>query len=981
MPVVVDFGYSYGSSGTGATDYFRPILNNDINMPVHNLMAVANQLGTTYGMAYDRQANRVYTSAFMKKHAGFGPGGTGAIYAIDPTVLPGGAPVLFADLNTLFGGAGPDLHNPADYNTDNFNATWDAVGKVSIGGLEVSPDGAFVYAVNLFDRHVYRIPTGAGTAQRAPIPVPASAVPSSGADLRPFALQYYKGQLYVGMVNSAETTQNAANLIAYVYSLDPASLAFSAAPVFEFSLQYPRGVVQRFDGQSAGEWLPWRPTFATNRVGGSGHPIGTYPQPMLTGLSFDVDGNLTLGIRDRAGDQFGFFAFDDPANPGVLYEGVGGGDTLIAAINVPGNLASGWTLESNSQALTLGPTGGAGNGDGPGGGEYFFEDSYLTDPSDPTPFFLHDEQAMGAVLQVPGFPDVMSSTMNPGRSTNTGGLMWMSRLAGATEGTKTKGYNLYASSLPPDTFSKTNGLGEFVTMCQAAPIEIGNRVWDDIDGDGVQDANEPGLDGVTVQLIAPGGGAVLASAVTANGGQYYFSSETIAGLTPNTSGYIVRIDVGQAPILPRTLTVANSDGSANGDSRDSDATLVGGSAEVVVNTGAAGHNNHTYDIGFTSAQPPLLTLGNYVWYDTNDNGVNDAGEVGISGVDVVLYRDNGDSTFDAATDAVVATQQTAAGLYLFTGLAPGNYFVQIPANEFGSGQTLFGYQNSSGQTTGDINDRDHGAAAPLPGQGIVSELVTLTINGEPVNDGDADPNTNLTIDFGFYKLSLGNFVFFDANNSGVADAGDTPAAGVAVELLNTGGTVLQTTTTDAAGIYGFSGLLAGDYRVRITPPTGYTSSTGAANAFEPGPDPDNNVDNDDNGTNSGGTITSLPVTLTPGAEPVVTNANGETANPTVDFGLIQVPGMSLGNLVWRDNNNDGLVSQGEPGIDGATVRLFNGTGTVQLNQMVTAGGGFYLFTGLAPGDYVVEVVIPAGLTTSTTTTTAPRRARSSAACR
>ena len=198
----------------------------------------------------------------------------------------------------------------------------------------------------------------------------------------------------------------------------------------------------------------------------------------------------------------------------------------------------------------------------------------------------------------------------------------------------------------------------------------------------------------------------------------------------------------------------------------------------------------------------------------------------------------------------------------------------------------------------------------------------------------------------------------DSNdNSGTFNAGDAPRAGVAVELLNGAGAVIQTTVTDGSGLYLFSGLDAGDYQVRITPPAGFSSSTGGGS--EPGPDPDvDGDDNDDNGSNTGATITSAPITLTPGAEPIVNLATGETRNPTVDFGLIQVT-LSLGNLVWRDDNNDGRVSAGEPGLDGVTVRLLDTAGNVLATQL-TAGGGFYLFTGLTAGDYAVQVVTPAG---------------------
>ena len=349
---------------------------------------------------------------------------------------------------------------------------------------------------------------------------------------------------------------------------------------------------------------------------------------------------------------------------------------------------------------------------------------------------------------------------------------------------------------------------------------------------------------------------------------------------------------------------------------------------------------------------PLMSVGDFFWYDTNNNGLLDAGERPVAGVDVSLFRDNGDGVFNPATDTLIGGQVTsAAGRYLFSELLQGGYFVQVPPTEFAAGQPLFGYQNSAGQILGDLNNADHGA--PLPGLGVVSGLVTLVANNEPIDDGDNDPSTNLTIDFSFYRLSLGNLVFDDLDNSGTFNAGDVPRNGVQVDLLDSAGTtVLLSMATMSGGLYEFTGLLPGDYRVRITPPAGFTSSTGGGS--EPGADPDNNVDNDDNGTNAGAFIVSAPITLTPGGEPSVNPVTGETVNNTLDFGLIRVP-LSLGNLVWADANNNGVVDVGEAGIAGATVRLIAANGTTVLATTTTNAAGQYLFTGLAAGTYSVEV--------------------------
>ena len=80
-------------------------------------------------------------------------------------------------------------------------------------------------------------------------------------------------------------------------------------------------------------------------------------------------------------------------------------------------------------------------------------------------------------------------------------------------------------------------------------------------------------------------------------------------------------------------------------------------------------------------QPVTAQVGNYVWTDLNTNGLQDAGEPGRDGITVNLYRDtNGNGTPEpgGADGAAISTTVTAGGgLYLFTGLAAGNYFVQF----------------------------------------------------------------------------------------------------------------------------------------------------------------------------------------------------------------------------------------------------------------------------------------------------------------
>ena len=82
--------------------------------------------------------------------------------------------------------------------------------------------------------------------------------------------------------------------------------------------------------------------------------------------------------------------------------------------------------------------------------------------------------------------------------------------------------------------------------------------------------------------------------------------------------------------------------------------------------------------------------------------------------------------------------------------------------------------------------------------------------------------TDLTIDAGLHYLpaALGDYVWLDTNNNGIQDEVGTGISGVTVELEDTTGNILSTTTTDASGAYLFTGLAHGSYEVQFIAPTG-----------------------------------------------------------------------------------------------------------------------------------------------------------------
>ena len=330
--------------------------------------------------------------------------------------------------------------------------------------------------------------------------------------------------------------------------------------------------------------------------------------------------------------------------------------------------------------------------------------------------------------------------------------------------------------------------------------------------------------------------------------------------------------------------------------------------------------------------------GDYVWLDTNKDGIQDAGEAGIDGVRVELYLDNGDGINNPKTDQLAAFTSTAnGGLYLFPAIPVGDYYAVffLPP----------GYSNSPSNATADDKDSD-GVAGTCNGNRVMIVPITTISSNE----------TDLTWDQGIFpdKAAVGNYVWFDENQNNVQDE---PAAnginGVKVCLYKSDNTLVATDTTSndvygRPGYYLFDLLAAGDYYIKFKPTADktYTPNTGTVG-----------------GTSSDQTDSDADAT---GQTATFTLAAGQI-DLTWDAGLIiQTGPYKLGNFVWNDVNNDGVVNPTEVGINNVTVNLYkdnNNDNKPQADEFVvttltgTAGGfdGIYTFERLPAGDYIVQI--------------------------
>ncbi|CAG0958252.1 Serine-aspartate repeat-containing protein D [Anaerolineales bacterium] len=568
---------------------------------------------------------------------------------------------------------------------------------------------------------------------------------------------------------------------------------------------------------------------------------------------------------------------------------------------------------------------------------------------------------------------------------------------------------------------------------------IGDLVFIDNNNDGFYNAGDAVLPGATVQLFTSDGLIQIgANVTTPAAGTYAFTNQPegnyVIKVTPPV-GYSSAIDTaGSANPNSNVNNDDNGIGTAAGIVVTSSGTLTmnpGTDAAKPNRTITAGNTqDNTVDFGFV---PLRFSLGNRVWFDTNNNNLYDndgpggnPDEMGVSGVRVDLYRDtNNDNVPDGASIGFATTD--ANGYYRFDNLLAGNYIVRIPADNFiDSGapdpyKSLVGYW-SSGTTianNGTVSDstslvandpdndtdNDENGVTTFAGNNVSyvsSAAVTLGPgNTEPTTDNDPVTNpeageqvnnqSNRTVDFGFYRTQVGNLVFYDADTSGHYNAGDTPIANALVRLYaadNTTDLIPGGILTDAGGNYLFGGLPAGDYIVKVDTPAGLIGTIDS-NPQNDNDNPDTNVDNNDNGDGqSSGLVTSDitdRLTTTPGStgalgNNTVTLATGTTVNPTVDFGFVHA--YSVGNRVWYDTNNDGVLDAGESGINGVRVQLFNSVGTEIITGadgrrgtaddgwgpdgisgngddgaggLFTSGGGYYRFDDLPAGDYVIRI--------------------------
>jgi len=433
---------------------------------------------------------------------------------------------------------------------------------------------------------------------------------------------------------------------------------------------------------------------------------------------------------------------------------------------------------------------------------------------------------------------------------------------------------------------------------------IGNRVWsdDDNDGNGQVDGDDEPLAGVVVKLLDSDGNEVATETTNANG-VYNFRNLPLGT-------YTVMIDESTLPALKQGNPAFDPDGGGDGMS--------------TVTLDEDNPENLAQDFAYV-ATPVLGSIGDYVWLDSNGNGLQDEPAAnGINDITVNLLEKDGTVL---ATTSTTDDASGNPGFYLFDGLAVNTSYVV----EFVLPQ---GFNFT-------VQDND---SSPL-------------IDSESSQDSDADPETGRTAfitlegpafttltmpdqrnwDAGLVEKiilgSIGDQIWSDddMDGNGVIDGDDVPLEGIVVKLLDSDGNEIATDTTNARGRYSFNDLPLGSYIVMVD-----ENSLPDAKRGNPTFDPD------------GGDDGMAAVTLD--------EANPD--NDELDFAYFAPPPIlgTIGDQVWSDDDNDGNeeVDGDDVPLQGVIVKLLDSDGN-EIATDTTDVDGAYLFEDLPLGTYSVMV--------------------------
>lgn len=388
------------------------------------------------------------------------------------------------------------------------------------------------------------------------------------------------------------------------------------------------------------------------------------------------------------------------------------------------------------------------------------------------------------------------------------------------------------------------------------------------------------IEGAIIQLYSSGG-TLLAESLTLADGSYRFSD------LPKGEYRIVEIT--PAGLIDGTGHVGMIDGVMVGT-----LDVEGGLSNVKL---PAGRDGERYD--FCEAAPARVE--GYVYHDASNDGHRDSNEVGIPNAHVRL--------FNSAGELVATTQSNQNGQYVFENLLPDSYRIEEVTPE--------GYLDGLDRA-GTIAGLFVGAATN-PGDVISNVVLKQGQSGIEYNFGELVP------------AMIQGRVHADVDGNCELDPGEVTLQGVVIRLLDSSGIQIAETTTNADGVYRFTGLRPGKYTVVQIQPDGFFSG----------------------GQKAGSTGGDASV------ENQIRDITLASADQSLGNDFCENPPSLISGRVHADRDGDCIYDPGEPTLANVIIELLDANGDV-IATTKTDGNGWYEFNNLKAGRYTVRETQPVG---------------------
>jgi len=742
------------------------------------------QVGAIWGVAWKRSTKDLFASAVLKRYVPLKDesssaaisSSAGTIYKIDTqngnqvSTLVTITNVLTAESATKLLTRHYDIHQHGDTDVVVY------AGRQGLGDLDISEDETKLYTVNLNTKQLIIIDAKNGTIlQSIALPNPYGNGICEDAMVRPWAIKTRGDNVYIGSVCENKITIGDSKDITNKNGVGAAIQEYNGAIIKTLaitnSLRYlrphnynPIDVIRYYDIND--NW---------------GNPDIS---PILADIEFTNNGDMVLGYINRT-------AFN--RNVTLM------GDIRKMCLNSDGT----YTDESSDvQATTCKSHEIKYNQNNKNNNTYysFYVGDYLKGE------YGHDnhpETAIGALAQMPGAPYIMLAMTNSTSWYEPGGIGLLSNTSGekiAAQATINSFHIEGDVNGEVEPYgSKSGGMGDIEILCDPAPLEIGNYVWEDSNKDGIQDPNEAALSGVVVNLYEAED--LVGTTTTDAKGHYYFGGINHTHMTNNNpvkthTAYQVKIALNDAALGGRVPTVKDANTNTE-DQRDSDGdngSIDVASSTITFGTGAAGQNNHNLDFGFKKLEPSIdiEKTTNSIDADTQAQAVSlKTGDVVTWGY---IVTNNGNETLvdietnDDKEGAIVCPKTR---LQVDENMTCTSKIGEAGTQNYENTATVTAKGETSNTAVTD-SDKSH-------------YKVTLE---EPVITPESPTSST---------YHIGTHFWIDTNANGILDTNEKPIAGALIELFDAKGVKIAETTTDANGQYGFD-IPAGNYKVKFNIP-------------------------------------------------------------------------------------------------------------------------------------------------------------------